>query len=53
MKIETVVWTDLKASAHLLSGSMLSYITSFSFTLRIKARKTTEMSAFKVVTWRT
>ena len=53
MKMEMVLYVDLKASAHLLSGSMLSYITCLSLRLSISPRNRIDMSAFKVVIYRT
>ena len=53
MKMLRVVWQDLKASAHLLSGSMVSYMMCLSLRFRHIRSSRMEMIAFIEVTWRT
>jgi len=51
--IETVACTDLYARAHLLSGSMLSYIMFLRLTLQTTRRMMIDTSAFIDVSYKT
>ena len=53
MKMLRVVWQDLKARAHLLCGSMVSYMMCLSLRFRHIRSRRMEMIAFIEVTWRT
>ena len=51
--IETVACTDLYARAHLLSGSILSYMMCFKLTLSTRTRMMIDTSAFIDVSCKT
>ena len=53
MKIDTVDWIVLNASAPFASGSTLSYMMCFRFLLRTSARITTDIKAFDAVIYKT
>ncbi len=53
MKIEMHVCVDLNAKAHLLSGSIVSYMTCFSYLLSTRPRMPTDMAAFIIVSYST